>query len=278
MEQIFVDLFSGIITSAWEAINGWFTDVLLNIFYIENFIDGLPGGVNIFSTIGSYITNVGLSLIVLKFVHKLFMTYFLGTDGDPDAEIKGLLMRFIKAIAIALCFSYLYDFLINVTIDITSRFLTNSLYNYVNQVDAVISGLSTSVSPMFTVLCLLVVVIAIIVIVIQLFMRGLQMWVIRIGMPLFCVGILDSDGGLFRSATNILIKSVVTVVIQFSFLIMGITYIGSSIFTQIFGIICLVTAIASPKLMSEIMIQAGGERPPVTGAVRAASMIKNIAR
>lgn len=50
--------------------------------------------------------NVGVSLMILKFLKKGYEIYVMGTDGDPDMDPLQLVTNFIKAMVVAVGFIY----------------------------------------------------------------------------------------------------------------------------------------------------------------------------
>lgn len=60
----------------------------------------------------------------------------------------------------------------------------------------------------------IIALILIFVLYIQFIMRGIEIFVLKLGFPLTCVGLVNENGGVFKSYIKKLLKSVLTVIIQ----------------------------------------------------------------
>jgi hypothetical protein len=83
-------------------------------------------------------------------------------------------------------------------------------------------------------------------------MRGLEMFILRIGIPFACVGLLDNDGGVFKNYMSTFFKSMLTVVVQIALAKLGV---GLVLNMHIFwGIACVMLAIKTPKFLAEFIL------------------------
>jgi len=223
----------------------------------DQYMTAAAGG-NMVSVLFNILLGFGVSLIILKFLKKGFECYVMWTDGDPDAEPSGLVIRFIEAIAVAVCFPVMYSWLADITQSLTDDLMaaigTSTNYDWQAWVNGISSlGLVTAIFGLVFVICYFVLYF-------QFLMRGLEIMILRIGLPLACVGLLDNDKGVFKTYINKFFQSTLTVVVQICLCKLGVAMIMNiGINMNVFwGIACIVLAIKTPRFLSEFMVPAGG--------------------
>ena len=79
------------------------------------------GGGSMVDVLFEILLGFGVSLIILKFLKKGFECYVMWTDGDPDSEPIQLIIRFVQAIAVAVCFPVMYGWLPSMNCWITGQ-------------------------------------------------------------------------------------------------------------------------------------------------------------
>jgi hypothetical protein len=179
-------------------VDSMLNDLIPTAFYAESYMTtSLASSAPIdFTALFNLFFGFGVSLIVLKFLKKGFDVYIGWHDGDPDADPLSLVIGFLRALAIAVCFPILYDTLISVTesmINQTIGFI-NDLVNQQSIIDQIVNIISNSI---FQAIAGLIVVIVYLILWVQFMMRGIEMMVMRIGLPIVCTGLIDSDKGIF---------------------------------------------------------------------------------
>jgi hypothetical protein len=198
--------------------------------------------------------HFGVSLIVIKFLKSGFETYIMWQAGDPDQDPLQFLLGFVKAMVVALCFTPLYDLLAGVTGDLTSRSM---------------DILTSRVTPPFTETLLqivatdifkgfgaLVAVVCYCILMIQFFMRGIELLVMRVGLPLACVGLLDADRGVFGPYMKKFFQNAATVLVQLVLLKLSVVIMDEAHF--FYSIAIAVMAIKTPRFLAEFFIVQGG--------------------
>ena len=99
-------------------------------------------GANFFTTVTGIAFTFAMSLMVLKFLKKGFDIYVLWTDGDPDADPMLLLINFVRAVATALIFRWVYDIFVDACSVVTNTILT-SIGAETNYTATLVTGLSS---------------------------------------------------------------------------------------------------------------------------------------
>jgi hypothetical protein len=257
MEIILVLLIVAILNGAVAFIDEMLSDLVPMTLNADQYMIAAGGG-SMVSVLFDILLGFGVSLIILKFLKKGFECYVMWTDGDPDVEPTYLVIRFIQAIAVAVCFPVLYGWLAEITQSLTDELMSaiGAATNYdwqawVNGISSL--GLVTAIFGLIFVVCYFVLYF-------QFLMRGLEIMILRIGLPLACVGLLDNDKGVFKTYINKFFQSTLAVVVQICLCKLGVgMMMNVGVNMNIFwGIACIVLAIKTPRFLSEFMVPTGG--------------------
>nr|WP_314464493.1 conjugal transfer protein TrbL family protein [uncultured Clostridium sp.] len=257
MEIILVLLIVAVLNGAVAFIDEMLSDLVPMTLNADQYMIAAGGG-SMVSVLFDILLGFGVSLIILKFLKKGFECYVMWTDGDPDVEPTHLVIRFIQAIAVAVCFPVMYGWLAEITQNLTDELMSaiGAATNYdwqawVNGISSL--GLVTAIFGLIFVVCYFVLYF-------QFLMRGLEIMILRIGLPLACVGLLDNDKGVFKTYINKFFQSTLAVVVQICLCKLGVgMMMNVGINMNIFwGIACIVLAIKTPRFLSEFMVPTGG--------------------
>jgi hypothetical protein len=258
-------------------INNLLTDIVPMTLYAEQYMT-VVSSVNLAETLFDIIFGFGISLIILKFLKKGFETYVMWTDGDADEEPLYLLTNFFRALAVAICFPTIYGWLGSIVEDMTNKLLiaigAATSYDWQAWVNGISSlGIVTAIFGLIFIICYFMLYF-------QFLMRGLEILILRIGVPLACVGLLDNDKGVFKTYINKFFQSTLAVVIQISLAKLGV---GLMLNMHIFwGVACMVLAIRTPRFLQDFLITTGGGGTGVINnvyhSVRLVGMAKNLAK
>ena len=204
---------TSIIGGADNVINSAFNGLIDMCFNSENYLTTNFGSSVInFSNLKALILSLSISLIVLKFLKKGFDMYVMWTDGESDTPPLTYIVYFIRAIVVAVSFSVLYDWVIQVATSFGNSILT--AMNFTDNVSLTTAIANVATTGLFTAIVALIAMILLFVLYIQFLMRSLEMFVLKLGFPLACVGLVNPDGGVFKSYSEKLFKSVLTVLVQ----------------------------------------------------------------
>lgn len=254
MEGILTGLISNVIGGADTVINSAFNGLIDMCFNSENYISSNFGSTVIdFSQLKALILTLAISLIVLKFLKKGFDMYIMWTDGEADTPPLTYIVYFIRAIAMAVSFSLLYDWVVQI-----AKSFGESMLQTMNMADNI--SLTTTIaniatSGLFNSIVALIGLILLFVLYIQFLMRALEMFVLKLGFPLACVGLVNPDGGVFKSYSEKLIKSILTILVQIILCKIAIVLLINV--KMLFGIAAIILAIKTPKFLQEFMLGGG---------------------
>lgn len=255
MENILSDLLSSIISGANSIIDLLLNNLMETCFYPERtMLSSSVTGVQLsLEGLKSVILSFAISLIILKFLKKGFDLYVLWSEGESELPIGTYLIFFVRAIVIALSFDILFDLLIEVSIQFGTELLNSlALNNMLPNWGYIVEFASTSLFSAFTGL---IATILFIVLYVQFLVRGVEILLLRLGFPLACIGLLESNSGVFQSYSQKMFKSVLTVIIQIVLCKLGLALIFSS--HWFYAIAVIVMAIKTPSFLQEFMLTGG---------------------
>jgi len=253
MEYILVLLIVALLNGAIAYIDSLLVGIVPLTLYAEQYMTTLAG-VDLAQTMFDIIFGFGVSLIILKFLKKGFETYVLWTDGDADEEPLSLLTNFFKAMAVAVAFPTIYGWLGQIVEELTDQLLAAigaaTAYDWAAWVSGISSlGLVTAIFGLVFIICYFLLYF-------QFLMRGLEIMILRVGVPIACAGLLDNDKGVFKAYSQKFIQSTLAVVIQISLAKLGV---GLMLNMHVFwGVACMILAIKTPKFLGDFLISTGG--------------------
>lgn len=254
MESILTGLITSIIGGADSAINSAFNGLMDLVFNGEKHLSSNFGSeVLNFSSLQSVILSLAISLIVLKFLKKGFDMYVMWTEGESDTPPLTFIVYFVRAIVVAISYSLLYQWIIDVAISFGDSLL--NAMNLAENISLTTAIANIATTGLFTAIVALIALILLFVLYIQFLMRSLEMFVLKMGFPLACVGLVNPDGGVFKSYFEKLIKSVLTVIVQIILCKIAIALILNV--KMLFGISAIILAIKTPKFIQEFMLGGG---------------------
>ena len=237
-------------------------------------------GVEFFSLLMPVSYGFGISLIILKFLKKAFDIYVLWTDGDPDADLFLLLTNFVRAVGTALIFQWLYQIFVDICRDVTDQIMsaisqgTSPTIEWVNAITSM--GIVPAIAGLIFLICYLILLFSFMA-------RGIEMMVMKIGVPLACVGLLDNDKGVFRAYINQFVKAFITTIVQIMLVKIGLSLMLNATMLSsqniMWGIACIMAAMSMPKILREFLVPTGGDghfRNTVFQTVHIASLAKSV--
>ncbi|MBR0490741.1 MAG: hypothetical protein IJJ82_01680, partial [Clostridia bacterium] len=105
-------------------------------------------------------------------------------------------------------------------------------------------------------------------IIFQFITRGLEMLILRIAIPLACIGLINSDGGAFTGYIKKFMQNTFTVIIQVILVQLAILLMANG--QMIYAIATGLVATRTPAMLNEFMISssAGKIMPKVSSGAR----------
>lgn len=260
MLKIFTDFINGLLGDTALGVTWSISDFINSTFYIEKTLAAM--GLTLFSNLQHVFYSFALWLLILKFCQKGFETYILGIEGDIDSEPTLLIIRYIKAIVVIVLFPILYQYLADITIalaDTVTTIIDNSTSVDYQNLFGEGKNWWTSVTNLGNgLLGSIVLFVGIVLLMFQIYMRGAEMFVLRLGFPIACIGLLESDNGVFAPYIMMFFKSAITSLIQISLFQISLFMFTEPGFNFIVSTCFLVLAISTPKFLQQFLVPSGG--------------------
>lgn len=256
MTDMLVELIQNFISGSESTLNSVFNSMLNLVFYIERELMYIPEGAILpvhkidFNAIYQIVFNYATYLLIIVFIVKAVKTYLLMRDGDSEQNPIQLVIGMLKAVIVMICFKEIYS----IGVGIVEEFLNEILGIMSVQGTNLAEALSNNIQGgIFTAVACLVLLICWLLLICQFIMKGIELLVMRIAIPIASIGLLNSDGGVFPDYIRSFLMTAFTLVIQLSLLNLSIvTLIMNKL---VYGIAIAVVAVNTPMIMSKYMIK-----------------------
>lgn len=278
---IFLEGISGFLSDMINEALGIFDDALGNLVDValnaENYMKSTIG-MN-FDGLYKIIYAYSIYLIILKFLKKGFDVYVLWSDGDADMDPFILFTSFIKAIAIAISFEEMYCYITNVSLE-----FINAVLGSFNNADITLSSKNLIKAAIAGFLnngiVLLIIALVYLYMYIKLWIdfikRGLELFILKKGIAIPCVGLMDADGGVFKPYMKKFIQEIFTVFLQIFLFKLSLIFMINGHF--LFAIASISYALSTPAFLNEFIMasQGGGVTTKISQTAHIAQMIRSI--
>lgn len=270
MVALIVLLISAILTGCLELSDGLLKDLVPIALYPEKQLGEWFTNISI-GKITNLAFDFGISLIIIKFIRKGFNQYILYTDGDPDADPLQLLINFFRAMFVAIGFDTFYIWFAKMIEDITA-----TLINTAGLADESLTATFAETASLNLVTGIISVIFFInfFMLYIQFIRKGLEILILRIGIPIACIGLMDSNDGMFRTYIQKFFQATVAIVIQIVLSKLGVSLMVN--LHPFFGIACMITAIKTPQFLQEFLIVTGNSGGLATTAYHSTRMFQTL--
>lgn len=251
------------------------SDIIETMFFLENATIFVTSGTitphiiqKVFNIL--YLSMVGL--VALKLCWQGWKVYVLGRDGEAEVAPTTMLTNSLFAVGVALAFPVLYKIGVEIALGISSAATKVFPNSFMAAENIVLSELPVIIRILYNdsaqdfAFCLLLLVYCIIFIILffKMLFKGVELLLYRLGVPFAVVGLVNSDGGIWKTYIQIYFQQLILAMIQ-NFcirlsLVMLVSASGSTLSSgsMIFAIVFLVTAFSAPKIFSSILQQPSG--------------------
>lgn len=256
MTDMLVELIQNFISGSESTLNSIFNSMLNLVFFIERELMYIPQGAILaqakvdFNAIYQVVFNFATYLLVIVFIAKAIKTYFMMREGDNEQNPVQLVIGMLKAVIIMICFKEIYT----IGVGIVEEFLNSILSVMPLQNTNLAEALSNNIQGgIFTAVACLVLLICWLLLICQFIMKGIELLVMRIGIPFASIGLLNSDGGVFPDYIRSFLMTAFTIVIQLALLNVSILTLLTN--KLIYGIATAIVAVNTPMIMSKYMVK-----------------------
>lgn len=278
MTELIAEMLNKMIGEAFGFFDSLMISLIENMLYVEKLFSSVLSADSIMN-VYNYIYAFACALVCLKFLAKGFKIYILWRDGDADSSIQDMIIGIAQAAVVMAGFPYLYDLMTDVT-----KALSNGIMGEFGLAGASagqLFQLYTSTGMLFELIIILIYAIMVFVLYVMLIKRGVELMVLRLGVPFAALGLVDSNLGVFKGYMQTLVKTLLTSIIQITLLSLSIRIMTNfGVVNLICGMAVISTAFSTPTLMQNLLIPTGSTNivnKVYTGA-RLASAAKNLIR
>lgn len=256
MTDMLVELIQNFISGSESTLNSIFNSMLNLVFFIERELMYIPQGSILpqakidFNAIYEVVFNFATYLLVIVFIAKAIKTYFMMREGDNEQNPVQLVIGMLKAVIVMICFKEIYTIGVGIVEEFLNSILSVMPLQNTNLADALSSNIQGGI---FTAVACLVLLICWLLLICQFIMKGIELLVMRIGIPFASIGLLNSDGGVFPDYIRSFLMTAFTLVIQLSLLNVSIITLLTN--KLIYGIAIAIVAVNTPMIMSKYMIK-----------------------
>ncbi|MDO0824065.1 conjugal transfer protein TrbL family protein [Desulfosporosinus nitroreducens] len=271
MEALLMVLIEALLSGVLEYIDSILLNLVPMAFYAERFLDQMLGR-DAISELFNILFSFGVSLIILKFIKKGFNTYILWIDGDADTDPILYLTYFVKALVVAISFPTLYGWMATIVQGLTDKLLNIISRGVIADFSIIIAsvvsgGLVPGIIGVIFFGCLLYLYI-------KFLQTGLEILVLRLGIPMACVGLVDSDQGVFKTYMQKFFQSMITVMLQIVLLKLSLALVING--HLIWATATIFMALRTPKFLQEFIILPGGQGGMMGKAYQATRLVQMV--
>ncbi len=256
MTDMLVELIQNFISGSEVTLNSIFSSMLNLVFHIERELSNLKladGSFINFNAIYQTIFNYAIYILVIVFIAKAIKIYFLMHDGDAEQNPIQLAIGMLKAVIVMICFKEIYD----IFVGIVQEFLNNILNHLTIQGTNLAEILSNNMGGgIFTAVACLVLLIVWLILICQFIMKGIEILVMRLGIPFASIGLLNSDNGVFPEYIRDFLLTAFTLVVQLALLNLSILSLVNG--HLIYGIAIAIVSVNTPMMLGKFMIKPSG--------------------
>lgn len=256
MTDMLVELIQNFISGSESTLNSIFNSMLNLVFFIERELMYIPQGAILaqakvdFNAIYQVVFNFATYLLVIVFIAKAIKTYFMMRDGDNEQNPVQLVIGMLKAVIIMICFKEIYTIGVGIVEEFLNSILNVMPLQNINLAEALSNNIQGGI---FTAVACLVLLICWLLLICQFIMKGIELLVMRIGIPFASIGLLNSDGGVFPDYIRSFLMIAFTIVIQLALLNVSILTLLTN--KLIYGIAIAIVAVNTPMIMSKYMVK-----------------------
>lgn len=256
MADMLVELIEKFIGGSEATLNSLFKSMMNLVFFIERELGSIKvanGSYINFNSIYETIFNYAIFLLVIVFIAKAIKIYFMMREGDSEQNPFQLCLGMMKAVIVMICFKEIYY----IFVGIVQEFLDSILYTMQIQGTNLAEVLTGNMGGgIFTAVACLVLLIVWLILICQFIMKGIEMLVMRLGIPFASIGLLNSDEGVFPDYIRNFLMTAFTLVVQLALLNLSILTLTNG--HLIYGIAIAIVSVNTPVILGRYMIKPHG--------------------
>lgn len=256
MADMLVELIEKFIGGSEATLNSLFNNMMNLVFFIERELGGITvadGKYINFNNIYETIFNYAIFLLVIVFITKAIKIYFMMREGDSEQNPFQLCIGMMKAVIVMICFKEVYYIFVGIVEEFLNSILNTMQIQGTNLAEALTGNMGGGI---FTAVACLVLLIVWLILICQFIMKGIEILVMRLGIPFASIGLLNTDEGVFPEYIRSFLMTAFTLVVQLALLNLSIlTLVNKHL---IYGIAIAIVSVNTPMILGKYMIKPAG--------------------
>lgn len=276
MDKIIEDFFGGMVKKTLENMTEFGQDTFSYYLNLDKAINSVSPSFS-FDTLYQYVAALSLGIAIMLFLKKGFEIYVLWNDGDSDLDPLVFLASFIKMTVVIVWFNSAYGYGVEIATKLFNKLLEAITGNVTGK--DFLSGLINLVdlnNGILFVVFIIVLLVNSIRLVIQFFGRGIELFILRIGIPLAALDMLNADSVAWRAYIKKLTQLVLTLTLQIFLYFLSLLIPINGLMSFIFAIAIQLTAIKLPGFLSELLVVSAGNGGLISKASTGTHLVSSI--
>ena len=276
MDKIIEDFFGGMVKKTLENMTEFGQDTFSYYLNLDKAINSVSPSFS-FETLYQYVAALSLGIAIMLFLKKGFEIYVLWNDGDSDLDPLVFLASFIKMTVVIVWFNSAYGYGIEIATKLFNMLLKAITGNVTGK--DFLSGLINLVdlnNGILFVVFIIVLLVNSIRLVIQFFGRGIELFILRMGIPLAALDLLNADSVAWRAYVKKLTQVMLTLMLQIFLYFLSLMIPINGLKNFIFAIAIQITAIKLPGFLSELLVVGAGNGGLISKASTGAHLASSI--
>ena len=256
MADMLVELIESFIGGSEATLNSLFKSMVNLVFHIERELSNLKladGSFINFNKIYETIFSFAIYILIIVFISKAIKIYFMMREGDAEENPIQLMIGMIKAVIIMICFKEIYNIFVGIVQEFLNGILSNMTVQGTNLAEILTGNMGGGI---FTAIACLVLLIVWLILICQFIMKGIEILVMRLGIPFASIGLLNSDNGVFTEYVRDFLLTAFTLVVQLGLLNLSILALVNG--HLIYGIAIAIVSVNTPMMLGKFMIRPNG--------------------
>lgn len=256
MADMLVELIESFIGGSEATLNSLFKSMVNLVFHIERELSNLKladGSFINFNKIYETIFSFAIYILIIVFISKAIKIYFMMREGDAEENPIQLMIGMIKAVIIMICFKEIYNIFVGIVQEFLNGILSNMTVQGTNLAEILTGNMGGGI---FTAVACLVLLIVWLILICQFIMKGIEILVMRLGIPFASIGLLNSDNGVFTEYVRDFLLTAFTLVVQLGLLNLSILALVNG--HLIYGIAIAIVSVNTPMMLGKFMIRPNG--------------------
>ena len=256
MADMLVELIESFIGGSEATLNSLFKSMVNLVFHIERELSNLKladGSFINFNKIYETIFSFAIYILIIVFISKAIKIYFMMREGDAEENPIQLMIGMIKAVIIMICVKEIYNIFVGIVQEFLNGILSNMTVQGTNLAEILTGNMGGGI---FTAVACLVLLIVWLILICQFIMKGIEILVMRLGIPFASIGLLNSDNGVFTEYVRDFLLTAFTLVVQLGLLNLSILALVNG--HLIYGIAIAIVSVNTPMMLGKFMIRPNG--------------------